>query len=149
MPFGMKIAPATFQRMVNKLVQEIDICIDNWSDHVCQIQRFFQIMREANYNEPNIKRVRQNYCKILRPHCRSRAGKTLRRKNKPIAKFPITTSQKELARFLDMAGYYRNFCLNFLEIAAPLTNLLSKRVKFAWTVSPILFLGSALGPHPT
>ena len=32
-----------------------------------------------------------------------------------------------------MAGYYRNFCLNFTEIAAPLTNLLSKKVKFVWT----------------
>ena len=32
-----------------------------------------------------------------------------------------------------MAGYYRNFCLNFSEIAALLTNLLSKRVKFVWT----------------
>ena len=50
-----------------------------------------------------------------------------------IAKFPIPTSQKELARFLGMAGYYRNFCLNFSEIAAPLTNLLSKKVKFVWT----------------
>ena len=49
------------------------------------------------------------------------------------AKFPIPTSQKELARFLGMAGYYRNFCLNFSEIAAPLTNLLSKKLKFVWT----------------
>ena len=38
-----------------------------------------------------------------------------------------------LARFLGMAGYYRNFCLNFSEVAAPLTNLLSKKVKFVWT----------------
>ena len=50
-----------------------------------------------------------------------------------IAKFPIPTSRKELARFLGMAGYYRHFCLNFSEIAAPLTNLLSKKVKFVWT----------------
>ena len=50
-----------------------------------------------------------------------------------IAKFPIPTSWKELARFLSMAGYYRNFCLNFSEIAAPLTNLLRKKVKFVWT----------------
>ena len=50
-----------------------------------------------------------------------------------IAKFPIPTSRKELARFLGMVGYYRNFCLNFSEIAAPLTNLLSKKVKFVWT----------------
>ena len=51
-----------------------------------------------------------------------------------IAKFPIPpTSQKELAKFLGTAGYYRNFCFNFSDIAAPLTNLLSKKVKFVWT----------------
>ena len=43
------------------------------------------------------------------------------------------TSRTELARFLGMAGYYRNFCLNFLQIAALLTNLLSKKVMFVWT----------------
>ena len=57
MPFGMKNAPATFQRMVNKLVRDIDGCegyiddvviySDNWSDHIRQIKRFFQIMRDA------------------------------------------------------------------------------------------------------
>ena len=55
MPFGMKNASATFQRMVNKLVRDIDECegyiddvviySDNWSDHVRQIKLFFQIMR--------------------------------------------------------------------------------------------------------
>ena len=43
--------------MVNKLVRDIDGCegyiddvvtfSDNWSDHIRQIKRFFQIMREA------------------------------------------------------------------------------------------------------
>ena len=57
MPCRMKNAPATFQRMVNKLVRDIDGCegyiddvviySDNWSDHICHIKRFFQIMREA------------------------------------------------------------------------------------------------------
>ena len=50
-----------------------------------------------------------------------------------IAKFPIPTSWKELARSLGMAGYYRNICLNFSEIAALLTNLVIKKVKFVWT----------------
>ena len=57
----------------------------------------------------------------------------LNAKIQTIVKFPIPKSWKELARFLGMAGYYRNFCLNFSEIAAPLTNLLSKKVKFVWT----------------
>ena len=119
MPFGMKNAPATFQRMVDKLVRDIDGCEghiddeviyrDNWSDHIHQIKRFFQIMREA---KPDEERVRKSHCEILRLHCRQRASKTLRYKIQTIAKFPIPTSRKELARFLRMAGYYRNFCLN-------------------------------------
>ena len=32
-----------------------------------------------------------------------------------------------------MAGYYRKFCNNFSVIAEPLTNLLSKRMRFKWT----------------
>ena len=58
-----------------------------------------------------------------------------------ITKFPIPTSRKELARFLGMAGYYRNFCLNFseIEIAAPLTNLLGKKEKFFWTDCQLAF----------
>ena len=45
------------QRMVNKLVQDIDGCegyiddvviySDNWSDHIHQVKRFFQIMQVA------------------------------------------------------------------------------------------------------
>ena len=40
MPFGMKNAPATFQRMVNKLVRDIDGCegyigyVVIYSDHL-------------------------------------------------------------------------------------------------------------------
>ena len=84
------------------------------------------VVYNNNWLDRQIKRF------FLRPHCRSRAGKTLRLET--ITKFPIPTSRKELARFLDMAGYYSNFfSLNFSEIAAPLKNLLSKKLKFVWT----------------
>ena len=32
-----------------------------------------------------------------------------------------------------MAGYYRQFCKNFSGKAAPLTQLLKKRVRFGWS----------------
>ena len=144
MPFGMKNAPATFQRMVNKLVRDIDGCegyiddvvifSDNWSDHICQIERFFQIMREAKLT---INLMKSEFGKATVKYLGHIVGqgqvRPLDAKIQTIAKFPIPTSRKELARFLGMAGYYRNFCLNFSDIAAPLTNLLSKKVKFVWT----------------
>ena len=144
MPFGMKNAPATFQRMVNKLVRDIDGCegyiddvvifSDNWPDHIRQIERFFQIMREAKLT---INLMKSEFGKATVKYLGHIVGqgqvRPLDAKIQSIVKFPIPTSRKELARFLGMAGYYRNFCLNFSEIAAPLTNLLSKKVKFVWT----------------
>ena len=144
MPFGMKNAPATFQRMVNKLVRDIDGCegyiddvvifSDNWSDHIRQIERFFQIMREAKLT---INLMKSEFGKATVKYLGHNVGqgqvRPLDAKIQTIVKYTIPTSRKELARFLGMAGYYRNFCLNFSEIAAPLTNLLSKKVKFVWT----------------
>ena len=144
MPFGMKNAPATFQRMVNKLVRDIDGCegyiddvvifSDNWSDHIRQIKCFFQIMREAKLT---INLMKSEFGKATVKYLGHIVGqgqvRPLDAKIQTIVKYPIPTSRKELARFLGMAGYYRNFCLNFSEIAAPLTNLLSKKVKFVWT----------------
>ena len=144
MPFGMKNAPATFQRMVNKLVRDIDGCegyiddvvifSDNWSDHICQIERFFQIMLDAKLT---INLMKSEFGKATVKYLGHIVGqgqvRPLDAKIQTIVKYPIPTSRKELARFLGMAGYYRNFCLNFSDIAAPLTNLLSKKVKFVWT----------------
>ena len=140
----MKNAPTTFQRMVNKLVRDIDGCegyiddvviyCDDWSDHVRQIKCFFQIMLEAkltiNLMKSEFAKATVKYLGHILGHGQVRP---LDAKNRTIAKFPIPTSRKELDRFLGMVGYYSNFCLNFLEIAAPLTHLLSKKVKFVWT----------------
>ena len=124
MLFGMKNAPATFQRMVNKLVRDIDGCegyiddvviySDNWSDHIHQIKRFFQIMREAKFT---INLMKSEFGKATVKCLGHNVGqgqiRPLDAKIQTIAKFPIPTSRKEPARFLGMAGYYRNFCLNF------------------------------------
>ena len=124
MPFGMKNSPATFQRMVNKLVRDIDGCegyiddvviySDNWSDHIRQIKCFFQIMREAKLT---INLMKSEFGKATVKYLGHIVGqgqvRPLDAKIQTIVKYPIPTSRKELARFLGMAGYYRNFCLNF------------------------------------
>ena len=107
---------------------------DNWRDHFHQIKHFFQIMRGAKLT---INLMKSEFGKATVKYLGHNVGegqvRPLDAKIQTIAKFPIPTSRKELVRFLGMAGYYRNFCLNFSEIAALLTNLLSKKVKFVWT----------------
>ena len=116
MPFGMKNAPATFQRMGNKLFRDNDgwegymddvvIYRDNWSDHVSQIKRFFQIMRAAKLT---INLMKSEFGKATVKYLLHIVGQVQERlldpKFQTIAKFPIpTSSRKELARFLGMAG---------------------------------------------
>ena len=40
---------------------------------------------------------------------------------------------KDIKSFLGLAGYYRKFVQDFSNIAAPLTKLTRKEVKFIWT----------------
>ena len=57
MLFGIKNAPATFQKIVNQVTAEVEGCeayiydviiySDNWTDHIKQIQAFFDKLKEA------------------------------------------------------------------------------------------------------
>ena len=48
---------------------------------------------------------------------------------------PTLNNDKSLRWFLGMVGYCRKFCHNFSDVAAPLTQLLTKMFKFTWTSS--------------
>ena len=80
--------------------------IYNWSDHVCQIKPLFQIIREAKLTI-NLKKSEfgKATVKYLGHIVGQRQVRPLDANIHTIAKFPIPTSGKELARFLGMAGY--------------------------------------------
>ena len=88
-------------------------------DGMGPFKRFFQIMLEAKLI---INLMKSEFSKATVKYLGYTVGqgqvRPLDAKLQTIAKFPIPTSRKELARFLGMAGYYRNFCLNFSVIAA-------------------------------
>ena len=58
MSFGLRNAPATFQRLMNMVVSRLEGCAvylddvviysDTWEDHVCRIKRLFERLRDAN-----------------------------------------------------------------------------------------------------
>ena len=141
MPFGMKNAPATFQRLINNLIRDLPKCegyiddiiiySDTWKEHMHQLQEFLEKLSQAKLTANLVKnefgRATVTYLGhvVIQGHVRP-----IQAKVEAIAGFPVPTSRKELMRFIGMTGY---FCPNFSDVTAPLTSLLSKKVKFTWS----------------
>ncbi|XP_065917657.1 uncharacterized protein [Dysidea avara] len=145
MPFGMRNAPATFQRFINQVTAEVEggceayiddviIYSDNWSDHVKQLRTFFDKLKEAKLTV-NLAKSEFGCAQVsyLGHIVGQGEVKPIDAKVKAISQFPIPRNKKELMRYLGMAGYYRRFCKNFSVIVEPLTNLLHKRREFTWS----------------
>ena len=144
MPFGLKNAPATFQRLVNNIIAEVEGCeayIDDlvvysetWENHLDQLHQLFDRLSKANLT---VNLAKSDFCCATVSYLGHVVGqgqvKPIQAKVEAIDKFPPPTNKKELMRFLGMAGYYRKYCPNFSVIANPMTNLLKKNSKFIWT----------------
>ncbi len=145
MAFGMRNAPATFQRLVNKVLEGVTGCeayLDDlviysfsWPQHLAQLEDVFKRLRAANLtlnlSKCEFGQATLTYLgKVVGHGHVSPIGA----KVEAIVNFPVPSSRRELKRFLGMAGYYRSFCRNFATVAAPLTNLLSPKILFVWTV---------------
>ena len=144
MPFGMKNAPATFQRLINRIIVDIDGCeayiddviifSDTWETHLQIMRKFFQRLREANLTINLLKsEFGCGHVTYLGHVVGQGRVKPINAKIEAISAFPQPSTRKQVMRFLGMAGYYRKFCANFSSVSEPLTALLRKNVKFVWT----------------
>jgi hypothetical protein len=144
MPFGMKNAPSTFQRMMNMLTASLEGCVvyiddvviyaETFDEHVHRIRELFQRLSDAGLTV-NLAKSELGCAQVTYLGYRVGQGEVrpLSAKVKTIDDFPIPTSKRELMRFLRMSGFYRRFCRNFSDVVLPLTNLLGKKVQFEWT----------------
>ena len=140
-PFGMKNSAATFQRMINHLIRDLEGCegyiddiivySDDWPTHIQRLQALFDRMLEANLA---INLMKSDFGQATVTYLGYIVGqgqvKPVTAKIDAINKFPVPTNRKQLMRFLGMAGFYRKFCLNFSNVVACLTRLTSQKVKF-------------------
>lgn len=143
LPFGMKNAPATFQRMIHSVIKNlpntnayIDDLVtgsDSWEAHLEDVERLFQRLVEANLTV-NLAKSEFGQAKVTYLGYVIGQGKVapVDAKVQTIMSFPVPTGKKALRRFLGMVGYYRKFCKNFADVTLPLTNLLKKNEKFVW-----------------
>jgi hypothetical protein len=145
MPFGLKSAPSTFQRMMNNVLSELigDRCLvymddilitgETLKEHNSKLRGVFQKLREYNLN------IEPDKCELLKElnylgHIVTPEGvRSDENKIKAVIEFPTPKTQKDIKSFLGLAGYYRKFIVDFSAIARPLTNLLKKENEWKWT----------------
>lgn len=143
MPFGMKNASATFQRLMNEVIFELEGCdvyIDDliifsetWEQHVVRLRALFERLSKANLTVNLLKsEFGHAHITYLGHVVGQGTVKPVDAKVECILKIPRPTNKREVMRFLGSAGYYRRFCRNFSDIVTPLSNLLRKNVKFVW-----------------
>ena len=146
MPFGVRNAPATFQRLVNTVLSGLSGCeayLDDivvysatWDEHVQQLQAVFGRLSEANLT---LNLAKCEFGQATVTYLGKVVGrgqvKPVHSKVEAILSFPPPVTRRGLMRFLGMAGYYRSFCKNFSAVAAPLTDLLSPKVRYKWSPS--------------
>ena len=144
LPFGLKNAPPTFQRLMNFIVADLkgtavyidDVIIysQSWKDHIDQLVAFFEKLVLFNLTI-NLSKSEFGQARVTFLGHTVGQGKVspIESKVASICKFPVPENKKALMRFLGMAGFYRKFCCNFSVIASPLTDLLKKNVPFLWS----------------
>ena len=145
MPFGLKNAPATFQRFMDEILRGLqgEICfvyIDDiiiFADSLEQHEKRFKLVMER-LKQAQLK-VQLEKCQFLQKrvsflgHILSEDGiRPDSKKIEAVKDFPVPKSVKNIRQFLGLAGYYRRFIKDFAHTAKPLSNLTKKDVKFSW-----------------
>ncbi len=140
LPFGLFGAPATFQRLMDKILRphtayaaayldDIIIYSQDWQRHMVHLREVLRALRgaglTANPKKCAIGRVEVRYLGFHLGHgqVRPQIDKTT-----AIAACPRPKTKKEVRQFLGLAGYYRRFIPDYSELTSPLTDLTKKEV---------------------
>lgn len=149
MPFGLHGAPATFQRLMDKVlrphaeyasayIDDIVIFSEDWDSHVAKLKAVLQSLREASLTaNPEKCFIGLTEAKYLGYIVGGGAIKPQVDKVEAIRDWPIPQTKKQVRAFLGLAGYYRRFVPEFSSVATPLTELIRKTApnKIKWTES--------------
>lgn len=146
MPFGLKNAPATFQRMIDTALRGLvnkycfvyldDIIIfgSTIQQHNDNLGIVLQRLRELGL------KIQPDKCEFLKPeleylgHVITSEGISPNpKKIEAVNNFKVPRTPTEVKSFLGLAGYYRKFIKNLSKIAKPLTDLSEKDIPFMWT----------------
>ena len=135
MPFGLTNAPATFQRLMNSCLGDLqhkfcllyidDIVIYSScpEDHLQHLSIVFSRLRQAGLKlKPAKCEFFQSSLEYLGHIVSAEGVRTNPKKIAAIKKWPRPTTIAELRSFLGFTGYYRRFIQGYSQLARPLNS---------------------------
>ncbi|CAK9820223.1 Retrovirus-related Pol polyprotein from transposon 412 [Anthophora quadrimaculata] len=146
MPFGLCNAPATFERLMEKVLSNLiwKICLVYLDDIIIYGKTFDEELRNLGEVFSRLRRagllMSPRKCDFFRQevkylgHVVSEQGvKTDPQKISAVQDWPVPETKSQLRSFLGLCTYYRKFVKNFSAIAKPLHRLTEERQNFSWT----------------
>lgn len=147
MPFGLQGAPATFQRMVDKLldgvssfsnayIDDIVIYSSAWDEHLRHLHDVSTRLKKAGLTVKSKKfQFGSKKCTYLGHVIGDGEVRPEQAKIGAVAEFPEPMTKKAVRAFLGLTGYYRKFIPDYSSVACPLTDLTKKNqpTKILWT----------------
>ncbi|KAJ8033855.1 hypothetical protein HOLleu_24223 [Holothuria leucospilota] len=146
LPFGLSSAPATFERLMEKVLSglqwqtclvyldDVIIFAKTFEEHVARFDQVLTRLKSSGL------KLSPKKCHLFRQkvaflgHVVSKDGvSTDPTKVAAVENWPRTNCVRDARRFLGLCSYYRKFVKNFTHIARPLHRLTEKGKQFLWT----------------
>jgi len=134
MPFGLKNAPVTFQRLINNTLREYlddfaitylnDILIysDDLEMHHSHMHKILEkLNKRALYVKKSKSRFETKEIKFLNYVIQSEQIEKNPKKTNAVRNWPSLKQVKKVQAFLRLTNYYQKFVSNYVKIAEPLT----------------------------
>ena len=140
LPFGLHGAPATFQRLMDRVLRphkkyaaayldDIVIHSTEWENHLSQVQKVLEALREAGLTaNPSKCKLAYSETKYLGYTIGRGLVKPQEAKLRAIQDWPRPVTKRQVKSFIGLANYYRRFVPNFSDLVAPLTDLTAKKL---------------------
>ena len=144
LPFGVKVAPAIFQQIMDTMLSDLDFAIaylddilltsQNAEEHKQHVFEVFKRIQEYGF------KVKETKCDFLLEKIKYLGhiiDKNGRRpdpeRSAAIKNMPEPTNVTSLQSSLGLANYYQSFIPKMYELRAPLNDLLNKDKTWDWT----------------